>query len=184
MDPLTSEVAIPEPEIGKEAIAELELASKAEESPAVSAPEPVTPCTIEVIPAAIDHSLVTESGIHDDENAVNQSESVELGSELEPRSTEAEHMFSPVEDKTDVSDGKTSDSAPIIAAIQQLPEVTSKEIIQPQSTAVLVSESVQDKEEDQVEIITSSTTLEGYGAAEIEAKKDYVDKEVDFNMLS
>ena len=139
-----------------------------------------------MIPASIDHSILTETGGPDDENAVNQSETMELQSELEPRATEAEHMFSPVEDKTAVSDGKTSDSAPILAAAQQLPEVASQEMIQPQSSGVLVTENVLSNGENQVETITSSSPkLEGYGAAEnIEAKKDNVVKEVNLSCFS
>ena len=76
--------------------------------------------------------------VPDDGDAVNQPETKELQSELELKATEAEHMFSPVEDKRDVTDGKTSNLAPILAAAQQVPEVAFQEILQPQSTAVLV----------------------------------------------
>ena len=105
MDPLTSEIAIPEPENEEEAQAEHDLASTAEESPTVSTSEPETSYTTEVIPAAIDHSILAESGIHDDGNAVNLSKTMELQSELEPRATEAEHMPSPVEDTSTKLEG-------------------------------------------------------------------------------
>ena len=73
------------------------------------------------------------------------------------------------------NDSKTSDSAPILAAAEQLPEVASQEIIQPQLTAVLVAEDAQ----DDWEIVASSTELEGYVSAEnIEAKKEFVVQEV------
>ena len=108
----------------------------------------------------------------DDKNTVNQFEIIEL------RPTETKHMFSPVQDKIDVVDIKTSDSAPILAATEQLPEVASEEKFQPQYTAVLVAEGVLDNGENQVEGTISSTKLEGRGTAEnIEAKDDV--KEVD-----
>ena len=79
------------------------------------------------------------------------------------------------------NDSKTSDSAPILAAAEQLPEVASQEIIQPQSTAVLVAEDVQDDRE----ISASSTEFEGHVTAEnIEAKKDFVVQEVDLRCIS
>lgn len=184
MAPFVSEVAIPEPEVEIEAPTKQDLTSTAEESPAVFTSEPETSYAIEGTPAAIDHSLLAESGSPDDENAINQPETMELQSELEPRANEAEHMFSPVEDTTDVADGKTSDSAPILAAAQQLPEVASQEIFQPQSTAVLVTEDVLDNRERQVEIITSSTELEGFDTAENIEAKDVVVKEVDLKCLS
>ena len=170
MAPLASEVAIPEPEIEIEAPAEHDLTSAAEESPAVFTSKPET--SLEEIPTVVDHSLLAESGSPDDENTINQPDTMELQSELEPRATEAEHIFSPVEDKTDVADGKTSDSAPILAAAQELPEVASEEMFQPQSTAAVVTEDVLENRENQVEDITSSTKLEGLGTAEnIEAKE-------------
>jgi hypothetical protein len=173
--PLVSEVAVPEPEIEiEEASARHDFTSTAEESPA----ELETSYPIEVTPAAIDHSLIAEIGSPNDENAVNESET------MEPRATEADHTFSPVEEKIDVADGKTSDSAPILAAAQQLPEVASQEILHPQSTAVLVTEDVPDNRENQVEIITSSTKLEGDGTAENIEAKDFVVKEVDLICFS
>ena len=164
-------------EIEKEAEAKHDVALTAEESPAVSTSELGTSYAIEVIPASIDHSILAETGTPDDENAVNQSETIE------PRATEAEHMFSPAEDKTEVTDGKTSDSAQILDTAEQLPEVTSQEIIQPQSTEVLVTENVLDKE-NEGEIITSSTELEGQGTAESIEAKDFVAKEVDLTYFS
>ena len=78
------------------------------------------------------------------------------------------------------NDSKTSYSAPILAAAEQLPEVASQEITQPQSTEVLVVEDAQDDRE----IIASSTELEGHVTAEhIEAKKDFV-QEVGFTRFS
>jgi hypothetical protein len=165
--PLVSEVAIPEPENEIEAPAKHDFTSTAEEFPA----EPETSSAIEEAPAAI--CLLTEARSLDDEGAVNQSETIE------PRATEIEHMLSSVEGKTD--DVKTSDSAPILAATQQLPEVASKEIVEPQTTsAVLVTGDVPENRENQVEIITSSTKLEGDGMAEIIERKEFVDKEVEF----
>ena len=184
MAPPVSEVVIPEPEVELEAPAKHDLTSTAEESPAVFTSEPETSHAVEVAPATIDHSLLAESGIPDDENAVNQPEAMELQSELEPRATEAEHMFSPVEDKTDVADDKTIDSAPILAAAEQLPEVASQEIFQPQSTALPVTEDVLDNREDQVEVITSSTKLEGLGTAENIEAEDFVVREVDSTCFS
>ena len=181
MDPLTSEIAKPEPDIVKEAPASHDVTSTAEESPAISTSEPETSYTVEVIPETLDNSLLAESAIHDDENAVNQTETMELQSELQPNTTEAEYT---VEEKTDVSDDKTSNSAPILAAAQQLPEVSSQEIIQPQSTAVLVTEDDLDNKEDQVEVVTTSTKLEGQGTAENVEAKDYVDKEVGLTCFS
>ena len=96
-------------------------------------------------------------------------------------------MFSPVEDKIDVADDKTSDLAPILATAQQLPEVASQDIFQLQPTAaVLAMEDVLDsKENHQVEIITLSSTLEGHDtAADYEAKEDFVVKEVDLTCFS
>jgi hypothetical protein len=171
--PLVSEVAISEPEFEIEAPAEHDLTSTEESL----APEPETSYPIEETPAAIDHSLLAESGSPDD---VNQSEATELQSELEPSLTEAEHMFSPVEDKTDVADA--SDSAPILATAQQLPEVAFQEIYQSQSSAV--PEDVLDNNENQVEIITSSTKLEGDSTAENIEAKDFVVQEVDLICLS
>ena len=84
-----------------------------------------------------------------------------------------------MEGKTD--DVKTSDSAPILAATQQLPEVASKEIVEPETTsAVLVTGDVPENRGNQVEIITSSTMLEGDGTAENIERKEFVDKEVEF----
>jgi hypothetical protein len=136
-------------------------------APGISTSEPETSYAIEGTPA--NHSLLAESGSPDDErNAVNQSETIE------PRATEAEHMFSPV----DVADDRTSDSAPILAVAEQLPEVVSQEIIQPESAEVLVTEDVQDNRENQVENIT--TKLEEHDTAEdTEAKENFVVKEVD-----
>ena len=88
MAPLVSEVAIPEPEIEIEAPAKHDLTSTAEESPAVVMSEPETPYAIEETPAAVDHSLLAESGSHDDENVVDKSETVELHSEVEPKPAE------------------------------------------------------------------------------------------------
>ena len=174
MDPLVSEIAIPEPEIEIETLAKHNLTSTADESPAVFTSEPETSYAIEETPAAIDNSLA-ESGSLDDENAVNQSETIEQ------RATEAEHMSSPaVEDKTDVTEDKTSDPAPVLAAAQQQPpEVSSQEIFQPQSTEVPVTEDVLDSREEQAEIVTSSTKLEGHGTADnIDEKEFVVKKEV------
>ena len=176
VDPLTSSEI--EPEIEKEATAEHDLTLSAEKSPTVSSSEPETSYTVEVIPAAIDHSPLAESRIHDDENAVNQSETMDLQSELEPRATKVEHNLSPVEDVS-----KASDSAPILA--EQLPEVAPQVVIQSQSTPVLVTENVLDNGENQVETITSSTKLEGYVTADdIEEKKDYIIEEVDLTYFS
>ena len=122
--------------------------------------------------------------VPDDRDAVNQPETKELQSELELKATEAEHMFSPVEDKTDVADDKTIYSAPILAAAEQLPEVASQEIFQPQSTAVPVTEGVLDSRENQVEVITSSTKLEGLGTAENIEAEDFVVREVDLTCFS
>ena len=178
MVPLVSEVVIPEPEPETEAPAKHDLESKAEESPVVFASEPETSNPIEEIPATIDHSLLAESGSLDDENGVNRSEIIE------PRATEAEHMFSPVEDKTNVADDKTTDSAPILAAAEQLPEITSQEVFQPQPTEVPVTEDVLDKE-NQDEIITSSAKLEdGHGTAENNEEREFVVKEVDLTCFS
>ena len=78
------------------------------------------------------------------------------------------------------NDSKTSDSAPILAAAEKLPEVASQEITQPQSSEVLIAEDAQDDRE----IIASSTELEGHVTAEhIEAKKDFV-QEVGFTCFS
>ena len=72
------------------------------------------------------------------------------------------------------NDSKTSDSAPILAAAEKLPEVAS------QSSEVLIAEDAQDDRE----IIASSTELEGHVTAEhIEAKKDFV-QEVGFTRFS
>jgi hypothetical protein len=174
VDPLAPEIDTPKPDIEKEAPTEHDLASTAEDSPAVSTSDPETSYTIEVIQAAVDPSLLAESAIHDDENAVNQTETVALQSELEPSGTEAEYT---VEEKTDEFDGKTS-SAPILAAAEQLPEVPSQEIIQPQPTAVLITEDDQDNKENQVEIVTTSSKLEGHGTTENIEAKDYDVKEV------
>ena len=134
-----------------------------------------------MIPAAIDHSVIAESEIHDDENAVRQSETMELQSEPEPRATETGHTFSPTEDKIDASDDRTRE----LTAIQQLPEVAPQEMIQPQSTAVLATEDVLDDGENQVGIITPSPNLEGHGTAEnIESKREYIVKEVDLIYFS
>ena len=182
--PLVSEVAIPEPEPEieiEEPPAEHDLTSTAEESAAVFISEPETSYVIEGTPAAVDHSLLTESGSHDVENAVDLPETMELQPELEPKATEAECMISSLEDRTDTDD-KTSDSALILAAAEQLPEV--QEISQPQSTAVLVTEDVLDNKENQVEIITSSTKLEGDGMAENIEAKEFVVKEVDLTCFS
>ena len=173
--PVSEAAAIPEPEIVKEGPVEHDLltSSTAEEAPAVSTSEPETSYAVEGTSAAMDHNLLTESGSPDEEkNAVSQSETIE------PRATEVEHMFSTV----DVADDKTSDSAPLLAATEQLPEVVSQEIIQPQSAEVLVTESVLDDKET----ITSSTKLEGDGTTEdIEAKEDFVVvKEVGFTCIS
>ena len=83
--PLVNEVTIPEPEIGIEAPAQHDLTSTAEDSPAVFTSELEISYSIEVTPAAIDHSLLAESGGLDDENVINQSKSKtkELQSELE-----------------------------------------------------------------------------------------------------
>ena len=79
------------------------------------------------------------------------------------------------------NDSKTSNSAPILAAAEQLPEVASQEVIQPQSTAVLVAEDAQNDKE----ISASSTEFEGYVTAEnIEAKKDFVFQEVVLRCIS
>ena len=79
------------------------------------------------------------------------------------------------------NDSKTSYSAPILAAADQLPEVASQDTIQPQSTAVLVAEDVQDDRE----ISASSTEFEGHVTAEnIEAKKDFVVQEVVLRCIS
>ena len=179
MAPIVSEVVIPEPEIEGEDPTKHDIGSKAEESPAVFASEPETSYAIEETPATIDHSLLAESRSPDDENAVNLSEIIE------PSATEAEHMFSPVENKSDVVDDKTTDSAPILAAAEQLPEVASQEVFQPHSGAVLVSEDVLDNKENQDEIITSSTKLEdGHGTADNNEEKELVVKEVDLTCLS
>ena len=145
MVPVVSEVvAIPEPEIEKEA--PVEHTSTAEEAPVVSTSGPETPYAI-AIPANVDHNLLAESGIPDEEK----------------------------------NDNKTSDSAPILAAAEQLPEVASQEIIQPQSTAVLVAEDVQDDRE----ISASSTEFEGHVTAEnIEAKKEFIVQEVGLTCFS
>ena len=176
MDPLTSEIAIPEPDVEKEAPVSHDLTSTAEESPAVSTSASYT---VEVIPESVDHSIHAETGSPDDENALNESDTMELQSELEPSATEPEHT---VEEKTDVSDAEASNSAPILAVAQQLPEVSSQEIIQPQSTAV--SEDDLDNKENQFVNITSSTKLEGHGTAENIEAKDYVDKEVELTYFS
>jgi hypothetical protein len=169
---LVSEVSIPEPDVEIDTPAKHELTSTAEESPA----ELETSYAIEETPAALDQA---ETGNSDDENVVNHSETIE------PSATEAEHMFSPVEDKTNVADDKTSDSAPILSAAQQLPEVTPKEIVQPQTTsAVLVTEDVLDNRENQGEIITSSTKLEGDSTAENNEAKYYVVEEVGLTFFS
>ena len=166
MAPLVSEVAIPEPEIEIETPAKHDFKSTAEEFLA----EPETSYATEDTRSAISRSLV-ETGSPDYENAVNQSEPIES------RATETEH--SSVEGKTD--DVKTSDSAPILAATQQLPEVASKEIVEPETTsAVLVTGDVPENRGNQVEIITSSTMLEGDGTAENIERKEFVDKEVEF----
>ena len=79
------------------------------------------------------------------------------------------------------NDSKTSYSAPILAAAEQLPEVVSQEIILPQSTSVLVAEDAQDDRE----ISASSTEFEGHVTAEnIEAKKDFVVQEVVLRCIS
>ena len=79
------------------------------------------------------------------------------------------------------NNSKTSDSAPIHAAAERLPEVASQEIIQPQSTAVLVAEDAQDDRE----ISVSSTKLEGHVTAEnVEAKRGFVVQEVCFTCFS
>ena len=175
-DPSSSETA-PDAQKEIEAPAKYDLPSTAEESAAVLTLEPETSYTIEGTPAH--HSLPVESGKSDDENAINQAETIEL------KATETEHMSSPVEDEIDVVDSKTNGSAPILAATEQLPEVASEEIFQPQSSAVLATEDVLDSRENQVEDITSSTKLEGHGTVEnIEAKGDYVAKEVDLTSSS
>ena len=179
--PPVSETAIPEPEVEIEAPAKHDLTSRVEESPAVFESEPETSQVVEVTPAAIDHSLLAESASHDDESTVNQPEATEVQSELEPRVSEAEHMFSPVEDKTDVNE---CESVPILAAAEQLPEVASQEISQPQSTAVPVTEDVLDNRENQVEIVTSSTKLEGLDTTENIEADDFVVKEVDLTCFS
>ena len=146
--PLVSEVSIPEPEVEIDALAKHELTSTAEGSPA----EPET-CAIEETPAGLDQAETRNS---DDENVVNPSETIE------PSATEAEHMFSLVEDKINVADDKSSDSALTFSAAQQLPEVTSEEIVQPQTTsALLLTEDVLENEENQGEIITSSAQETG-----------------------
>ena len=168
--------SVPDTQKEIEAPAKHDLTSTAEESAAVFISEPKTSYAFERTPAH--HSLV-ESGKPVDENAVNQSETIEL------KATEAEHMIPPVEDKLDVVDSKISDSGPIHTATKQLPEVASEEIFQPQSSAVLIAKDVLDSKENQVEDITSSTELEGHGAVEnIEAKEDYVVKEVDLTCFS
>ena len=53
--------------------------------------------------ATADTEPLEASAKHDLESTAEQSETIES------RATEAEHVFSPVEDKTDVADGKTSD---------------------------------------------------------------------------
>ena len=74
-----------------------------------------------------------------------------------------------------------SESAPILTAAEQLPEVAPREILQPQSTAIPVTKDVPDNNETQVEIITSSPKLEGLGTAEnIEAES----KEVSLSCFS
>lgn len=93
-------------------------------------------------------------------------------------------MFSRAEDKTYVADVKISDSAPILAAAEELPEVDSEEIIQPQSTEVLVTEDVVNNKENPVENITPSTKFEEHGTTgNNEAKEEYVVQEVDLTML-
>ena len=129
MTPLVSEVAMSEPEIEMDAPAKHDLmSSTAEESLAVSTSEPEISYAFEETPATIDHSLLAESGGPDDENAVIQSAS----ETIEPKAIEAEHMFpsDSVEDKTDVADDKTSDSAQILAAAQHLPEVASRDSVE------------------------------------------------------
>ena len=182
MAPLVSEVAaIPEPEIMKDGPGEhvlLTSTAEAEEPAAEFTSEPETSYAIEGTPASLDHNLLVKSG-SPDENAVNQSEIIE------PRATEVEHTFFPAEVKTDVADDKASDLAPVLAAAEQLPEVASQEIIQPQSTAVLVTEDVQDNKENQIENITSSTKLEEHDRPEnSEARKDFVVEEVDLTYFS
>ena len=175
-DPSSSESALNvQKEI--EASAKHNFTSTTEESAVVFTSQPETSYAVEGTPEH--HSLLDESGKPDDESAVNQFETTEL------KATETDHMISPVEDKLDVVESKISDSAPILAATEQLPEVASEEIFQPQSTAVLVTEDVLDNKEDQIKDITSSTKLEGHGTVEnIEAKGDYVVREVDLTCFS
>ena len=96
---------------------------------------------------------------------------------IEETPASVDHNFLVESGSPEKNDSKTSDSAPILAAVEQLPEVASQEITQPQSTEVLVVEDAQDDRE----IIASSTEL-GHVTAE-QAKKDFV-QEVGFTCFS
>ena len=132
---------------------------------------------MEMASVAISHAPLVESEGSDVENTVSQPETMEIQSKPEPKAIGVERMFTPVEDKTNVADSKTSDSAPILAAVQQLHEVVAQEVFQPQPNVVSVAEDVPADRGNQVEAINSSLNLEEFGTAEhIEVK----DKEVDY----
>ena len=158
--PLVSKAPIFEPDVEIEASVKSDPTTT-EESPA-SELETSYKVT-EVAPPVIDHSPLTES--EGPWVEVSQPETIELQSKLQPEVIEAEPMFSPVEDKTDVATGKTSNLAPILSAAQ---EVDAQEIFQPRSNVVLVAEDVVDDSKDQVEVIT--TKLEEGTAEHIETK--------------
>ena len=109
MVPLVSEVVIPEPEPEAEAPAKHDLTSKAEESPAVF-PSEVTPAALE---AKVETEPVEAPAKHDLELTATEDPPAiitpEQSETIESKTTEAEHMLSPVEDKTDIADVKTSD---------------------------------------------------------------------------
>ena len=180
--PLVSEAAVitSEPEIEEEAQAKHDLPTTltaTEEAPVVSnTSEPAISYAIEETPTSEDCNLVESESSDDDE----KEDAVDQSGTIEPRATEPEYMFSPVDDdKTDVSYSKTSDSATPIhdaAAVELLlPEVVSQEIIQPPPTTVPVTEDVlYDRE-----IIASSTKVEEHGTPEnVEAEKDFIVEEV------
>ena len=162
-----SEVAIPEPEI------ETETPVKpltTEEPSTVFTSEPETSQVIEVVPSAVDHNPLAESEKPDVKNAVSQPET------KEPKSAEAEHIFSPQEETTiDVAADTTTDSAPIHGATQHSQEIVAQEIFQPQSNTILVTEDVLGDRENEAEVITEPTQFKGFTTTE---DKDIIVKEV------
>ena len=145
-----SEVAIRGPEIETQAPVKPSITDKL---PSVFTSEPETSQVIEVVPSAVDYNSLAESESLD-KNAVTQPENTEV----QPKPTEAEHVFSQEETVVGVCTGKTSVLAQIDAAAQYPPEVPAQGIFQPQSDTVLVTEDILGDSEDH-QVITERSKL-------------------------